>query len=228
MNIPFALIGNLSDQIKYQKEDRDWDETISESLAGMAATMSDQSFLQGVSRFFNWVNTGDKNYLKDFITQPLVPNIATFPKTLQQYATGDKPMYEAEGVVERVMRRIGMNEGLTKSYDAFGEVRQSGYERFPFNPSTLKDDKILNLLRKKDVTISRPSKTTKWGDKRMSDLPEVYAEYTRLSGKYLTEYLEKYKNRYEKLNGEQLQDFIDKLSRTARKKAKSDLKKRNK
>ena len=226
MNIPLALVGNYMDNLKFnrgfEKENIGFGERASEALSGMASTISDQSYLQGISRFFDWMETGNPNYLKDMATQPFIPNIVSFPKNIQQYMSGEKPIYKANDVWDRVKRRAGLYDGLTPMYNVLGGQKQSGYERFPLPFSTVGADKLAKLMLKRELTISFPSSLTKIGNRRMTE--NEFSEYVKKSGIRIESQLNKQIGRLAKLTAEKAQDLINKIVKRERKATKSTFK----
>jgi len=225
-NVILAVMGNWQDQYRFGtkliSDEKSFMEKLSYALGGAAATMTDQSFMQGVSNFFNWIKYKDEKYLEDFVTKPFIPNIVGFKRNLEEYISGKKPRFNAITWWERVKRRVGLYEGLTPVYSAYGGQKESGYERFPFFPSVTKRDPMLEMFQKRNLGISVPSKNTKLGNRIMT--PKEYSEYVRISGNGIMGLLRTNKSTIQRLDDEQAQNFIDKIIRKERQQAKQKIK----
>ncbi len=223
MNVPLALAGNMSDNMKYngKVDDSFWD-TASKSLAGMAATISDQSFLSGVSNLTNWMRTGSSNYLERAALSPFIPNIVTVPKNVEQMISGRKPMYETDDVWEGIKNRLGLTDKLRPKLNVFGEIRESGYERFPLPVKTIKMMRLEQFLLDSDLDVSQASKSTKFGDRVMT--PEEYNQYVEISGKNIKETLTAMMPKLKKMTKEEAQDEIYKVTREIRTETKKYMK----
>lgn len=224
-NAMFGVLGNISDEMrwgkKYGGEEKTFSQRASRALAGTFETLTDQSFLKGVGNFFQYTQFGNENYIRDLGVGIATPNIISFPRQVKEYVTGNKPTYQAENVEEAIKRKAGMTEDLTPAYDVYGDQRQSGYERFWFVPSTLRNAKVEQLMIDKDLNVSYPKKTTKLGDRQMTQ--REFAAYVRLSGKIIYDQLQKNYNDLKKLDGESAQKIVDKIRDSARDNARKML-----
>lgn len=221
-NVVLAVMGNWQDQYKFGNKltaaDKTLTEKLSYALGGAAQTMTDQSFMQGVSALFKWIQYKDEAYLEDFFTKPFIPNIVGVGRNIREYATGDKPRYEARNWWERVKRRVGLNEGLIPTESTYGGQKQSGFERFPYFPTTVNPEPILSLLDEKNLRISVPSKRTKIGDRLMTDME--YADYVKISGQNIMNKLRQRIRLLSKLDSERAQDRVNSIVDKEREKAK--------
>lgn len=223
-NVVLAVMGNWQDQYRFgqlKDDDKAFIEKLSYALAGAAATMTDQSFMQGVNAFFDWIKYKDETYIQDFVTKPFIPNIVGFPRNVKEYAEGSKPRYQAEGWYERLKRRVGLYEGLQPAYSAYGGQKESGYERFPFFPSETVNEPMLDMFQERGFSISVPSKRTKIFDEEMTS--EQYSKYVRISADKIMARLNKIKARIENLDNEAAQKLIDKVVDQERDNAKREI-----
>lgn len=225
-NIVFALAGNFIDEARYSKKMKDEEktitETISSALAGFAASITDQSFLRGLSDFFNWMRFKNEQYLENMATGMVVPNIVSAPKQIGEIASGEKYSYQADSWGERLKRKVGANESLLPDLDVFGDQRQSGYERFPFPVSTVEDKKLEKYLFENDINISYPGKTQKLGDENMTK--EEWTYFVNKRGKLIKDYLTRNIKVLERKTQEAAQDQIDKQVNIVNKMVKAQMK----
>jgi hypothetical protein len=228
-NVILAVMGNWQDQYRFGNKLTDDEKTLTErlsyALAGAAATMTDQSFMQGISNLYDWIRYKDEGYLEDFFTKPFIPNIVGFPRNLREYVSGEKPRYEARTWWERLKRRVGLYEGLIPTYSAYGGQKESGYERFPYFPTDIERDPLLENLRGKNALISVPSKNTSINNRKITD--KEYSDYVKFSGNEIISKLRQNQNEILKMNAEDTQDYIDNIVRNARRNAKETIENRS-
>lgn len=225
-NVILGIVGNAMDKTRFQKELKGEDlstlDKIDKIIYGNAQTFLDQSFMSGLSQFMDNVSKGES--IKDASEKYLVgltPNVLSFPKQLREYATGEKPSYRTSNIEDMLKNKMGMTEGLQPIIDLGGDVSQKSYERFPFFPSTVKSDKLLNYLKNNNLDISLPSQNAKIGKEKMT--PEQYTKYAQSVGKGVIQELNRYLPRLEKMDTERAQDLIDKIVNKQKKLAKNKL-----
>lgn len=230
-NVPFALMGNLSDKIKYDKNfnpgEKNLSRQISSALAGMAITISDESFLRGVGDIMKWLQFKDEKFLEDFFTRPAIPNVVSVVKDVNQIFTGDKPRFEAESLGERIARRIGVTEGLKPTRDIFGKPKQSSFESLPFNVSQIDEsDPLIQLLQKKKLTVPTVNvKTQKVGDKLMTEAfnKDQIDEFLKLTGEGIEKQLRAKLDLLNNVRGQQAQQLINNIAQQQRNIAKAKI-----
>lgn len=229
INIPFSIIGNWQDDIKYNTTKKDINlsssERIAKSLIGMAETLSDQSFMQGISNLMRYIQDKDIEGLKKNAQSLFTPNILSFPRDVKNMLGDGKKQYETSDFESRLKDKIGMTEGLKPKLNQFGEQTKSTYERFPFIVSKAKsDDKLTDFLAKNDIEISFPSKQSKIGDQIINESPETYYQYTKLSGERFKEELLKQLPELEKLKTkEEKDDAVHKIVNDVRKQVREEM-----
>jgi hypothetical protein len=217
LNIFLGMLGNYSDDLKYNQKPKDdelsWYQKISKSLAGFAETVTDQSFLQGLSNLFKWMEKEDPYYLEQFLQMP-IPGALSIPKDVEIYFGGDDKQYEAKGFYDKLMNRIGYTQGLRERLDIFGEPKERKYETLPV-PFKEKENKLARVLLDKNVSIGYPSKnTTKANGEKISD--NEYYEYHKETGQLIKKELEKNLSKIENMDNKDADDFVDKISRDIR------------
>jgi hypothetical protein len=226
-NVLFGFIGNLSDAYKYDKnlisDDKDASEKLAIVLRNMTLTMSDQTYLKGVSNFFQWMQYGNENFLQDLFVMPAIPGILSFPKTTAEYWTGDKTVYNARNLGERIQRKIGLTGGLEPMPDVSGEPKQSGWERFPFPIKSVdkKGKELETWYNENLINLPQPGEQTKIGNSIM--IEKQYLDYKRKSNKRIWENMIKNFPRLKKMTVEDAQDWIDDMVRDERKFAKEGI-----
>lgn len=229
LNIPFSIIGNWQDDIKYNTNKKDINlsssERIAKSLIGMVETLSDQSFMQGISNLMRYIQDKDIEGLKKNAQSLFTPNILSFPRDVKNMLGDGKKQYETNDFESRLKDKIGMTEGLKPKLNQFGEQTKSTYERFPFIVSKAKsDDKLTDFLAKNDIEISFPSKQSKIGDQIINESPETYYQYTKLSGERFKEELLKQLPELEKLTTkEEKDDAVHKIVNDVRKQVREEM-----
>lgn len=228
-NITFALAGNLSDQYKYGRkiDEKTLAEKMSIGLMNSALTLTDESFLRGANDFLQAMNSKNPDYqseyLERFFTQPVIPNIVSFPKNVNEFWEGRNPLFEANTFMERLKRRVGDTEGLIPKYDVLGSPAQSTYRSLPFPISTVEEKPLESFILDNDLRITYPSKNTKLGNQKMTD--KQYANYVRISGEGIKKRLTTKLNDLKSYDREKAQDVIDNIVLIERNRAKSILRK---
>jgi len=226
-NVLFGFIGNLSDAYKYNpkliSDDKDTSEKLAIVLRNMTLTISDQSYLHGVSSFFKWMQYGNENYIQDLFVMPVIPGILSFPKTLAEYWTGDKTIYNANNLGERIQRKIGLTGNLEPQTDISGENKQSGWERFPFPIKTVdkKGKELETWILDNQINIPNPGEQTKIKNSIM--IKKQFADYKRNSNKKIWEKLVNNFPRLKRKTIEDAQDWIDNMIRDERATAKKEI-----
>lgn len=221
INIGLGFIGNWSDNARFGKEDKTLTERFEKGFWGSVQTFSDQSFLSGISNLTRALVFENTNYFEGQAAG-VIPNIVSAPKDIKSYVEQSKPRFEAEGIPNKIKRKIGDNEGLIPSISTFGEQRQSGYERFPFFPVTLNEkDPLLNFLRDKNLRVSPASKSTKVENRRFTD--KELARYKEIRGRLITSSLRLKLKDLKRMSKEDAQKEIDKIEREANDAAKKKM-----
>ena len=160
------MLGNYSDDMKYNRRPKDSElsfiQQTSKTLAGFAETFTDQSFLQGLSNLFKWVNKKDPYYLEQFLQMP-VPGILSIGKDAQKYFGGEDKTYETKGFYDKLMNRLGFTSGLKERLDVFGRpktiVHNSDVYRFDEDKHvhTLNGKPLTGVTSLIDKTLSKPA-----------------------------------------------------------------------
>ena len=228
-NIQLALIGNVSDLLKYdtkyfQDKDKDIVEKMGKVTLGFASTLTDQTFLQGLSSIFQAMTYQDGKYFSRLAVSLGTPNIISFPKNVREYWEDKKHSYRADNVSEMFQRKIGNTEGLVPRRTILGgDIRESGFERFVFNPTSLKSDedsKIAKYFLDSGLRISSLQK-----DKNMT--AEEFDKYQQKAGELVWQMIKENLDKIKKLREkdiEKAQDYIDRRVQERKRAAKIKIK----
>lgn len=223
-NVLFGMLGNYSDDMKYNRKPKDSElsfiQQTSKTLAGFAETFTDQSFLQGLSNLFKWVNKKDPYYLEQFLQMP-VPGILSIGKDAQKYFGGEDKTYETKGFYDKLMNRLGFTSGLKERLDVFGRPKTGTYETLPV-PFKEKTDELAKLLLEKNVTIGYPKKDVLKPDgTKISD--DEYYEYHKQSGQKIEQQLISNFGILKGMQPDKLDDYIDNTAQKIRKEIRESM-----
>lgn len=224
LNIIFAMIGNLSDNLKYNWKPKDDElnilQKISKGLAGATQTFTDQSYLQGLSNFFKWQNTENPYYLERFALMG-IPNVLGAEQDIQIFQGKELPSYEAKTLSEKFLNKIGFTENLKERLDIFGQPKTRSWESLPI-PYKKKTDALAKLFLDKNVTIGFPKKDViKPNGEKITE--DEYYDYHKMSGNaYEKIFLDKL-SILEKMTDSQLDGYVDDIVQKERKLAKYKL-----
>ncbi len=224
VNILFAMIGNYSDNMKYNTKPKDDElsaiQKISKTLAGFAETFTDQSFLQGINNLFKWKNKKDPYYLEQFLQMP-VPGVLAVGKSIDIIKGEELPSYEAKGFMEKLKNKIGYTEGLKERLDIFGDTKIRTYESLPI-PYSEKEDKLAKLILDNDISIGYPSKSVTKPDGTKITEDEYYT-YLQETGQEIKRVLTENYDEISKLTPDEMEKFIDDTTKDIRKEARERL-----
>lgn len=217
LNIFLGMLGNYSDNVKYNTKPKDDElssiQKISKTLAGSLETFTDQTFLQGVNNLFKWINKKDPYYLEQFLQMP-IPGALSIPKDVEIYFGGDDYQYETKGFWDKLRNRIGYTEGLKGRLDIFGEPKERKYETLPIAFKE-KENKLAEILLNKKVTIGFPSKDViKANGEKISE--DEYYKYHKETGQKIKNELEKNLTKIENMDNKDADDFIDGITKKIR------------
>jgi len=204
-----AANGSIADEMKYNKRDtRTW-EKIVDGLHGFAGATLDQSFMSGISGFFELM-TGKIN--KDRWARNFFTGIIPYPALLQQTQSAiDGKSYDVQTMTEAIAYKFGFYKNLTPRLTALGEEIRSDLI-YGITPSEIQDN-LQSEFEKRGVKVSLPAKTTKLGDNSMTR--EQLWEYTKLRGEKIKRNSDKIfkamdKEETQELKEKEFQSWIDK------------------
>lgn len=242
MNTALAVVGDLFDKYRFNKfnenpaEDLAWynkvAQDLSTALLAIGSSVTDQSYLSGV---------------RDLMDALAGRNPDWFMRTLTGYArmggiqgiqritgTEDRGRYVTKGRAEEQIQKNNpffSNEGLIKSIGAFGDQRQSQYERFPLPITKTKEGTAYNWLKDNGLRLTIPSRGTKVGNRELTR--KEYEMHTEYVGKKMDEAINAlYEHQTDpeldpekKLSLEELQEKLDKHYDKVRKDSVEKIKK---
>lgn len=233
INVPLTIVGDLMDRYRFNREekqeDKEWYDKFAQdastALIGLAGSITEQSFLSGVRDFVDFLAGRKPDWgmrmLTNFGRIGLVTGIQRIT------GTEDRGQYDTRGrMMEQFQKNSPFsNDGLIPSISAFGEQRQSNYERFPIPVSEVKPEPQYQWLADNNLEVPIPNKNTKLGNREMTR--REFAFYAQVVGrmvdKAITQMYEQSQDKESdkpQLTLEELQDKIDSAYKTAKSTAK--------
>lgn len=213
LGIPMAVVSNYFDAVRYGdvKED-DAMSRLSVAVLGSAKTITDMSFLSGVSDLMEAVNDPKgygSTYIKNY-TSNLVPVPAAYIQIRKYF---DPTVYDTPTIKSAIMADLGITGGLKPRLNVFGQEVKSDYVS-KLQPIPETKDETIKFLAENQLWISVPSKSTQIkvnGEKRPMTSDEYYL-YVKYSGQNiktkLDQSLSKLKNEKDTEKREKLIDKI--------------------
>lgn len=241
INTPLAVMGDLFDKYRFNKMNNKPDEELawydkvaqdmSTALLAVGSSITDQSYLSGVRDLMDALSGRNPDWLMRTLTG--YARVGGIQGAQQITGTLDRGRYDTKGrTMEQIQKNSPFmsNEGLIESVSAFGNQRQSQYERFPLPVSEVKENTAYGWMRDNGLRLKIPSKTTKIGNRELNRAEyEVYSKYVgQVMDKAVNQIWEQQNDpeldAEKKLTLEELQDKLDKVYDTAKKKGIEKLK----
>ena len=222
INIPLSIIGNYSDNLRFGKDIKKQDELsfgdkLGKAILGSAATLADQSYMQGISNLLDAMQRQDPGYFSD-IAIGFIPNVAGLPKKI----VGDNISYKAKTLEEKAKRKIGITEGLEPNIDIRGEEKTTQLRGLLLPISTVKADPLLDFMKEKDLRISLPSPITRIDNEKLT--PSQYTLFQKMVNKNVYNRLSELLPLLKTMDLEEAQKLIDQVSNEEKETAKEILK----
>lgn len=203
-------------------------ELFSTTAAEGVKALTEQTFLKGVSGALKAI-TEPERYAAYFAESTIGSFVPSVVGRIAHIV--DPTIRESEGVVERIQSRLPvLSEGLLPRRNSLGEPIQyeggiAGGMFDPFYSRRMRDDPVVNALRKDDLSIGMPSRYLTIKKERFKLTPEEYDQYLEFSGTEIKERLANWIQRgdYEKLNLDKKETKLDKIIREARTNAKNKI-----
>jgi len=226
INIPLSIIGNYTDNLRFGKElkkdeELSFGDKLGKTILGSAATLADQSYMQGLNNLMDAMQKQDPGYFST-VAVGFIPNVAGLPKKV----LGDNLSYKAKTFGEKVIRKVGLTEGMEPYVNIKGEEKTSELRGLPLPLSEIKDDKVLDFLKAKDLRISLPSANTKIGDEKLT--PNEFTQYQKIVDKRVYATLLMRLPMLKRKDAERAQKMIDEISNSAKEFAKRQIEKSRK
>jgi len=227
LNTPLAVAGDLFDKYRFSKfknenpaEQKMWiDKFASDmgtALLAFGSSITDQSYLSGVRDFMDALSGRNPDWFTRTLTG--YARVGSIQGIQQITGTLDRGSYDTKGrMTEQLQKNFPLtsNEGLIESVDAFGEQRQSQYERFPLPVTSPKENTAYNWMESQGLKLKIPSKTTKLGNRELTR--KEYEIYSKGVGQIMDKAVNKIWEQQvspeteaeDKLDLEQLQEKLD-------------------
>jgi hypothetical protein len=223
-SIPLALVGNYHDAMKYgNMNNKDTFERTTMAVENTVQSILDMSFLSGISNLMTAISDQDPTYFKKYIASQATTPVPNLFKQVARYF--DTTQYEANTIKEQILLNLRITTGLKPRLNVFGDIVK-GEALTALQPVKETSDPLIKYLAEKELWISIPSKATmvvnrNTGEKRQMT-PDEYYEYVKISGKAIKESLTRQLGYIRSLefDHERQQDFIDKIVKTERDRAK--------
>lgn len=227
LNTPMSVMGDLFDKYRFNKMNNKVDEELgwydkvaqdlSTALLATGSSITDQSYLSGVRDLMDALSGRNPDWLMRTLTG--YTRMGAIQGTQQILGTADRGSYDTKGrMLEQVQKNSPFfsNEGLIESVSAFGDQRQSSYERFPLPITEVQENTAYSWMRDNGLKLKIPSKTTKIGNRELNRAE--YEIYAKRVGKIMNEVVNKiWENQTDpeltedkKLTLEQIQKQLDK------------------
>jgi hypothetical protein len=223
MAIPFSIMGGFMDAGRYTKlGEQELSTRLAYALMQPASTITDMSFLSGVSGLFGVLSEKDPirqarmgERLMSRIGTTFVPNFAR-----QVYRIYDPTLYDARSWQESIVREIPVIGAhmLKPRLNMLGEVIK------PDRGILLgkrKEDAVWQLLAEKNATISVPPKTTEVAGEPMTR--DEYYDYIKMSGRAIRKEIEAELPDLKKMDKAEAQEYIKDIVSVAREDARFTL-----
>ena len=208
--LPLAAIGQVVDAKRFQKT--------KDTLAGknpylnamikLPQTIFETSMLSGLGTLMDIAsgNTSPakiEGFIANSATSAVVPNLI---KQVDHIASPERRA--SDGIAGSIGQSIpGLRETGSVQTDVLGEnIKTSPFDRFA---SLQKHDPLREVLQKKNVFLSTPSRSTKLGDKPMDE--ETYREYLKISGERIRTRLEPLVGLFSGQSPEFVENMVDKI-----------------
>lgn len=227
LNTPLAVAGDLFDKYRFNKfkeenpaDQKAWYDKVSSdmgtALLAFGSSITDQSYLSGVRDFMDALSGRNPDWFTRTLTG--YARVGAIQGVQQITGTLDRGSYDTKGRASEQLQKnfpFTSNDSLIESVDAFGEQRQSQYERFPLPITSPKENTAYNWMQENGLKLKIPSKTTKLGNRELTR--KEYEIYSKGVGQIMDKTIQKIWEQQtseetepdDKLDLEQLQDKLD-------------------
>ncbi len=213
---PLGNLLTLGAEFDSLSQDRDLVGTGIASTGSAMKTLTDQTFLKGVSGAVKAINNPERN-AQAYINQMIA---STVPSIIGKAAkTVDPISRRPEGIRESVENRIPfLSKNLAVRRDSLGNAVKTSSGRAtlvdPFASTEVVDNPVLNEARNAGVFIGLPSQTISGA--KLTNLE--YSRFQKFQGMWLERHLEETMNssQYQSASNAEKADMIDKSVRLIR------------
>lgn len=233
--IPLSMVGYIRDAEKY-KGDKDLEERATIAAFGTFKYMSDLTFMQGLSEFFDAFakegSEGAQSFFKKMEKQTItiakgaiVPNIYTQSKRIVDEAF-NMPMKQADGMLAQFYRDIPIaNNSMNDMVNALGEpvIPSISNRLLPFQFKYHEDNKVLDLLNDKNAFVGRLSRGQLEYQLGRAITDDQYYDFCKTRGQEIKERILKNYDKLIKMTPEDARDKISDYKEKATKSAKFEV-----
>jgi hypothetical protein len=241
MNTVMSVMGDMFDKYRFKKFSKDpesdlqWYNKVAQDLStGLLAigkSVTEQSYLRGVREMMDAFSGRNPDWFMRTLTG--YARVGAIQGIQRIAGIEDRGRYVTRGRADEQIQKnfpLTSNEGLIESISAFGEQRQSQYERFPFPFTKVADDNAYAWMEQEGLTLTIPSRGTKLENRKMNR--KEYEMFTRSVGTIMDETVQKlYEQQTDpdlpadkKLSLEKLQDKLDAVYSKAKTAVKKQIK----
>ena len=241
MNTVMSIMGDMFDKYRFKKFSKDpesdlqWYNQVAQDLStgllAMGRSVTEQSYLRGVREMMDAFSGRNPDWFMRMLTG--YTRVGAIQGIQRITGIEDRGRYVTRGRVEEQIQKnfpLASNEGLIESISAFGEQRQSQYERFPYPFTKIEDKNAYSWMEQEGLTLTIPSRGTKIGNRQMNR--KEYEMFSRGVGTIMDQTIQKlYEQQTDpelpadkKLSLEDLQDKLDGVYSKARDAVKKQIK----
>ncbi|WP_043588072.1 hypothetical protein [Geminisphaera colitermitum] len=223
LNVPLALVGSYLDALRYGKEK---EETVAAraigATLGASRVIFDTSMLSGMGQLMDMVQgkaspDAVTRFLASVPSNALVPGVNLMR---QVDRTINPKVYETDGPLGATGAQLPFVRatGSVKTDILGEEVERSPLERFVHMEE---GDPLREVLKDKKLFITVPSKSTKLGNRQMTDVE--YRHYVQISGRGIARRLRPLVPALRRLPAESAEKLVTAVTREERDRAKAML-----
>jgi hypothetical protein len=235
INTMLQVMGDMLDKYRFNKfksnpvDEKAWYDEVAEQMSDVALSIgqsvTDQSFLSGARDFMDYLAGRKPDWGSRMLTN--FARVGSVQGVQRITGIEDRGRFETRGrLLEQAQKNFPLvsNEDLVESVSAFGEQRESQYERFPFPISEIEDNPVYEWVRDNGIRLSIPSRQTAIGNRQLSRFE--YEWFAKKVGTAMDQVLQvlfeqqKDKTGEDKLTIEELQDKVDGAYAGVKKKVK--------
>jgi predicted GNAT family acetyltransferase len=241
MNTVMSIMGDMFDKYRFNKFSKDTEadlqwynkvaQDLSTGLLAMGRSVTEQSYLRGVREMMDAFSGRNPDWFMRMLTG--YARVGAIQGIQRITGIEDRGRYVTRGRADEQIQKnfpLASNEGLIESISAFGEQRQSQYERFPFPFTKIEDKNAYKWMEQEGLTLTIPSRGTKIGNRKMNR--KEYEMFSRSVGTIMDETIQKLWQQQtdpelpedKKLSLEELQDKIDGVYNKAKDAVKKQIK----
>jgi hypothetical protein len=179
MNTQLSVMGDMFDKYRFKKFSKDPEadlqwynqvaQDLSTSLLAIGKSVTEQSYLRGVREMMDAFSGRNPDWFMRMLTG--YARVGAIQGIQRITGIEDRGRYVTRGRIDEQLQKnfpLTSNEGLIESVSAFGEQRQSQYERFPYPFTKIEDENAYNWMEQEGLTLTIPSRSTKLGNRQMN------------------------------------------------------------